>query len=810
MRVTLRVLLIEDSEDDAALVLRELRRGGYEPICQQVQTAVDLGAALDQQEWDVVISDFAMPQFSGMAALAIVRERQPDLPFILVSGNIGEEMAVSAMKAGANDYLMKNALARLAPAVRKEIAETKARRSAEAHKTAILETALDCIITMDHEGKITQFNPAAEQVFRYKRQEVIGRELAELLIPAALRDAHRRALAEYGRTGVGRVLGQRIEMNAMRADGSEFPVELAITRITLSDPPAFTAYLRDITQRKQAEEELRKAREELEARVEQRTTELAQVNRSLQLEVAERLRAEAEAQRAKAAAESASRAKSEFLANMSHEIRTPMTAILGYADRLLDPEQTVADRLNHVNTIRRNGAHLLTVINDILDVSKIEAGEMKMERVACSTSMIIGDVASTMRVRAIEKNLKFDVVLATAVPETIETDPTRFRQVIINLLGNAIKFTEAGWVRLSVRYDANGPGGANRLVVEIIDTGVGITPEQQSHIFEPFAQGDASTTRKFGGTGLGLTISRKLARMLGGDIDVDSTIGRGSTFTVSIDPGPVAADAMMISTFKEVITDVGPLRVGARLAGRVLLAEDGPDIQQLLSHYLRNAGAEVAVADNGRIAVEKILAAAAAGHPFHVVLMDMQMPELDGYGATSELRRRGQDLPIVALTAHAMAHDRAKCLNCGCTDFLSKPVSRKELIETIAKHLPASDQAESHELLVSSVADDPEILQFLPGFVGHLPEQVSRLERLLGETNLKGLEAVLHQLKGTCGLYGFPQLTEMAGRAEQSVKEEKAIEVLKREVQSLIAVIATVQGYKSVGHIPQPDAEKAG
>src|SRR5439155_20671899 len=292
-------------------------------------------------------------------------------------------------------------------------------------------------IAMSHDGNITEFNPAAERTFGYAREEAIGQNLADLIIPPAMREAHHKGLAGYLETGRGPVMDRRLEVTAMHKDGHELSVELSITRINLSGPPSFSAYLRDITHRKQAELAIRYAHEQLEARVEQRTAELGKANQSLRLQISERERAEADAHRSKQIAEEANRAKSDFLANMSHEIRTPMTAILGFTDMLLAPAQSAADRMEYINTIRRESEHLLTILNDILDLSKIEAGKLEVEPLACKPDQIINEAVSLMRVRAVEKGIKLAVTFAGQIPDAIGTDRTKFRQILLNLIGNA-------------------------------------------------------------------------------------------------------------------------------------------------------------------------------------------------------------------------------------------------------------------------------------------------------------------------------------------------------------------------------------
>ncbi|HEU5057252.1 MAG TPA: ATP-binding protein [Kofleriaceae bacterium] len=463
-----------------------------------------------------------------------------------------------------------------------------------------------------------------------------------------------------------------------------------------------------------------------------------------------------------------SRMKSEFLANMSHEIRTPMTAVLGYADLLLDLELPPADRVSYIQTIRRNGEHLLAVLNDILDLSKIEAGKMTVEAAPCSPAQIAVDVASLMRVRAHARSLEFELLFDSAVPETIHSDPTRLRQILMNLVGNAIKFTQRGRVSMAVSC------APPRLSFRIRDDGIGMAPDQLKRLFQPFAQADSSTTRRFGGSGLGLAICRRLAEMLGGTIAVDSEIGRGSTFTLELDVGSLDGVAMLADLSEACSPEPVPSPArraapGTRLAGRVLLAEDGADNQVLVSTLLRRAGAEVEIVENGRLAVDRALAARAGGRPFGVILMDMQMPELDGYGATATLRGRGYGGPIVALTAHAMAWDRDRCITAGCTDYLTKPIQRDTLIATVAHHLEAAGaagEAEADAPLTSDLADDEEMLALVEQFVATMPERIGALEAASASGDRSCLARLAHQLKGAAGGYGFPRISAAAAALE--------------------------------------------
>ncbi|MDB5295048.1 MAG: luxQ 3, partial [Phycisphaerales bacterium] len=534
--------------------------------------------------------------------------------------------------------------------------------------------------------------------------------------------------------------------------------------------------------------------------------------------------AEDEVTAAKETAELANLAKSQFLANTSHEVRTPMTAILGYAEMLLDPDQPPAERTACAKTIRRNGEHLLAIINDILDISKIEAQKVTVERLTCDLPQLVADVVALARPWAAKKNLTLDVTFDKLTPKTVLTDPLRAKQVLVNLVSNAIKFTEAGTVTIAVQRELTYFTHVMRFAVS--DTGIGMTQEQVGRLFQPFTQADASTTRKFGGTGLGLTISKRLSHLLGGDITVTSEPGTGSTFTFALDGGPREGVELLENlTVDQLATaDGADAADEVKLVGRVLLAEDGEDNQDLIGTHLRRAGAEVTIAGNGRLAAEFALAAhgpAATAPQYDLILMDMQMPELDGYGATRKLREAGVTVPIVALTANAMAEDRVKCLEAGCTDYLSKPISRYVLLTTAAKYLAAAratkaaaaaaaiEAAGPTARLRSTHATDGKVAKLVERFVGRLPERVAAIESLMRKNSLAELKHALHQLKGAGGGYGFTSISDLAGRAEQHIREEASIEQVKAQVASLIELVRTVDGY-DVAREARPGTEGGG
>lgn len=389
-------------------------------------------------------------------------------------------------------------------------------------------------------------------------------------------------------------------------------------------------------------------------------------------------------------AEASTRAKSEFLANMSHEIRTPLTAILGYSDLLLTEdgiEKAPSHRRQAFETVKRNGEHLLAVINDILDMAKVESGKLEIRRVRCSPFILMAEVISLMQVRADAKELQLRSNLVGCLPETVSTDPLRLRQVLINLVGNAIKFTDCGEVCITGRLVQQ--DGSPRLCFDVTDSGIGMSEAQIKGLFQPFGQVDSSAARKFGGTGLGLCLSKGLAEAMGGTIDVQSEFGKGSTFSVTIDPGELdeipLVEQKPIQTLESTTTAAVANSERIALRGRILLAEDGPDNQRLISFLLKQAGAEVTVVDNGQLAVAQASVAWTEGQPFDVVLMDMQMPTIDGYEAARILRERGYPGAIIALTAHAMVEDRQKCLDAGCDDYATKPIDRQKFLTTVAR-----------------------------------------------------------------------------------------------------------------------------
>jgi len=393
-------------------------------------------------------------------------------------------------------------------------------------------------------------------------------------------------------------------------------------------------------------------------------------NAELERQVADRT---AEAQAARLKAETASQTKSYFLANMSHEIRTPMTAILGFTELLSESGQSDATRQEYVNTIRRNGSHLLSVINDILDLTKIEAGQVAIESIVCDPAQIIRDALALFRIRAEEARITLSCQGLETLPPRIYADPTRFRQVLINLLGNAVKFTSQGTITVSASHERGNPGQPPQLRVVIEDSGIGMTPDQQARVFHPFTQADPTFTRRFGGTGLGLCISKHLCERMGGTLSCNSALNVGTTMSLSI-AADIAVEAAGTSPSS---ATANPTR---KLDGRVLLAEDGPDNRRLIVHHLTRAGATVEIAENGQQALDMLTSARNSGCPYDLLILDMHMPVLDGYSTAQRLRADGCTIPVLALTASSMTGDRERCIEAGCSDYQPKPISAEALL----------------------------------------------------------------------------------------------------------------------------------
>jgi two-component system, chemotaxis family, CheB/CheR fusion protein len=501
----LHVLIVEDCEQVAELLLMELRRGKWKVIHERVETPAGMAAALEANPWDLIIADYSLPNFSGPAALAMAREKSAHIPFILISGQIGEETAVQAMKAGADDYLFKGDLKRLVPAVERELQVLQGRREAAYNERKMRkgEQLLMDAQRLAHLGTWHADLRTPFAVWSDEANRILGKPTLEegLTFQQFMGYLH-----ADDRTAVNNILSSASEKMIARD-----------CRIACPNSDVQFVHIRG----------------EIIGDEKGKAVEAA----GMIQDITDRRRTELQLQEAKEAAEAANRAKSDFLANMSHEIRTPITAIVGFADIMQRSDAGAPTQAECIQTIRRNGAHLLGLVNDILDFAKIESGKLETERVRCELPKLITEIALLMGSRAALSSLKFSSSFGGAIPRYVSTDPMRLREILVNLLENAIKFTKRGGVEMKISCEKTQKSSVLRIVVA--DTGIGMNVEQVGRLFQPFSQAEQSATRRYGGTGLGLAISRKLARLLGGDISVKSELGNGAEFCVWVDGGPI-------------------------------------------------------------------------------------------------------------------------------------------------------------------------------------------------------------------------------------------------------------------------------
>ncbi|QDV77574.1 Sensory/regulatory protein RpfC [Planctomycetes bacterium K2D] len=496
----------------------------------------------------------------------------------------------------------------------------------------------------------------------------------------------------------------------------------------------------------------------------------------------------------------ANAAKSVFLANMSHEIRTPLNAILGFADLLITESSDLdAERREQLNTIASSGKHLLTLINDVLDLSKIEASEMHFDNEPTDPNRVLVEVMSLLRVKAVQQGITLDYEWRTPAPTIIVTDEPRLRQVLLNLVSNAVKFTEEGGVRVSAAVE-NAESPAPMLRVDVVDTGVGIPQNKLTEIFKPFVQADASVTRRFGGTGLGLSICQRIAEEMGGSLTVASKLGEGSCFTLRLPTGSLSGVTSSLPVCDGLQAhNSAQLPSGAIQASdnskalkgmRVLVVEDGETNRRLIGLVLRRAGVEVEMAHNGQEGIDAALAC-----EFDAILMDMQMPVMDGYTAAGRLRDANFNGPIIALTAHAMKGDEERCLEAGCSDYLTKPIEAPRLLAKLAAvrgevAIEESEDADApvsyDDLIPSSLpTDDEEFGEVAESFLAKYSSELELMHRSIDDADWDSLRRSAHWLKGSGGTAGYQAVTDAARDLESSLKGAPDAETVQAKVDHL-------------------------
>ncbi|MDD1621206.1 MAG: PAS domain S-box protein [Methylococcaceae bacterium] len=1076
MNAPLKLLVIEDVSTDFLLLEQHLRQQDLEAECRRIDCDADLADAL-QDEWDAVLSDYNVPGMDFRHTLQQIRAHHPAPPVILVSGNIGEETVVELLHLGVGDFVLKDNLNRLLPAIRRCMEEADERRSRVAADAALRETQTDALeeqrqarlaalnlmedalaaraaaeaantqlqeseakyrlladsasecIYLKHpdgsfkylspaclqifgrtaeefqadpglmvdiihpddramyrqhlnnvmadedelefrilhtdggmrwighhckpiqdqngeflgrrgvnrditirkqteqelrdseerfriatenirdafilingaDGKVVLWNPAAAAMFGYGKDEALGQPIHDLIAPPRFRQEAEVGLAHFAKTGEGPVIARTLELPARHRNGREFQVELSLSATQLGGQWHAAGLIRDITERKQTEDQLRKlaqvveqspesivitnrdakieyvnevflrnsgySREEVmgqnprilnsgktppethqafwDAMVRGETwkgefvnkrkdgseyvefaivTPIRQVDGTIshyaavKEDITDRKRIgeeldrhrhhleelvasrTAELESARAAADAANQAKSSFLANMSHEIRTPMNAIIGLTYLLRQSSLTTEQR-ERLDKIDIAAEHLLAIINDILDLSKIDAGRLELEQTDFALSAVLDHIRSLIAEKAQAKGLSIEVDSGN-VPPWLRGDPTRLRQAMLNYASNAVKFTKAGTIRLRAKLLTETDAGL-LIRFEVQDTGIGIAAEKVPMLFDAFVQADASITRQYGGTGLGLAITRNLANMMGGEAGVDSTMGQGSTFwfTARLQRGrgitptespaekPVAAELVLRRNY-----------AGARL----LLAEDNPINREVALELLHGVGLAVDTAENGRIALRKV-----CSNTYDLVLMDVQMPEMDGLAATRALRARPDFalLPILAMTANAFDADRYACLAAGMNDFVAKPVNPEELYATVLRWLSTADHRHLPADLAEPLSAPPfptptptpdmtiialpgvdtsagltlvrgnvsKYRQLLRVFAETHREDMERVRELLAEDNALEAHRLTHNLKGVAATLGARTVSELATRLDNALRQDTSL-----------------------------------
>ena len=469
----------------------------------------------------------------------------------------------------------------------------------------------------------------------------------------------------------------------------------------------------------------------------------------------------------------ATRTKSEFLAIMSHEIRTPLTAIIGFAEALTERSTQAIDRVNLTKIIIRNGNHLLKIINDILDISKIEANKMVLEYTFFSPIQLVLDVEELIGNQFKEKNISLFVEYGYPLPNIIYNDALRLKQTILNLCSNALKFTDAGKVSIKIHCDIE----EEKIFFTVIDSGIGLTIEQKNKIFDAFIQADSSTTREYGGTGLGLSLSKQFAEKMGGTITVESLHGIGSQFCVSVSTGELNKSQLILAE-PELPEKIDCLTyqydLSSRVKGSILIAEDNKDNQELLTILLSDTGAELCFVDNGEKAIDKT-----RSKRYELILMDMQMPVMGGVEATKILRESNYTYPIVALTANAMPSDHDMCIEAGCNDFLTKPINKDRLFQVIYKYLEVQNEKTDKKEIISTEFSKRNIRfqELIIKFVKSLPERIKLIYEMRNDENWLGIKEEAHKLRGIGTSMGYPVITETASEIEYEIMRENVYEV---------------------------------
>ncbi len=662
--------------------------------------------------------------------------------------------------------------------------ERELKESEKRHK-ALFESAPDGIIVADVEtGHYIHVNPSICKRLGYSEEEIKALSQFRGIHPQGETDRIKHLFFMQARGEID--IAEDIPF--VKKDGTICYFDVNSVCVEIDGIQRVIGLLRDITERKRAEEELKHINKQLEASIERANVLVRE-------------------------ATVANQAKSKFLANMSHEIRTPMSAIIGFSD-LLAGEKLTPEQIDYVNTIRDSGKKLLTIINDILDLSKIESGRLDTEIIECSLEKILTSISSMLRPKAAEKGLDFKILYKTKLPVNICTDSIRVHQCLTNLVSNAIKFTETGHVYVVVSMEKIEDNPFIRFDVE--DTGIGIPLDKHEVIFESFTQADSSTTRKFGGTGLGLTITKHLAQILGGSITLQSEPGKGSVFSLSI-PARIDLESQPpLGKDKptEYTRHSSPDTAPQRYTGNILVAEDSPASQKLIKIILRKMGLQVTLVENGRQALH-----AATAHPFDLIFVDMQMPVMNGYDAVAALRKKRLTTPIIALTANISKHDEQQCLDAGCDAYLTKPLDRNKLGEVLKRYLspdqeivaqtgePQKNDSHGHEPpakdnqstrtpkniidwnTLTNICDNEQVMMEISAAICEdTPKCIENILTAIRKKDSDTLKLYAHRIKGATAAIGAKSVSDKAAQLEHAGKtgDLEAAKLLIEQVQAKV------------------------
>ncbi len=756
---------------------------------------------------------------------------------------------------------------------------------------AILSSSLDAIITIDQDGKVVDYNEAAERIFGWKYEEIFDRVMSEFLVPEELRDAHEKGMAHYLSTGEGPVLGRRVQLEAMHKSGRRFPVEAAISPIQTPDGPLFTAFLRNIGQQIADQTELRLAATAFDSIepmfITDEQARIIRVNKAFVqnsgyqeedvlgntpslwssgrhdkafyqsmwqaltqtgkwtgeiynrrkngeiypdylsissvrddagaithfvahlLDITYQKTKERELRLASIRARKADEAKSRFLAAMSHEIRTPMNAVLGIFELLQDSALDTG-QAELVKTGRESGELLLSIINDILDFSKMEADRLTLENAPFDLHQVLAQSVELLRTQANQKGLWMVLQIDDELPRYAKGDRVRLRQILLNLINNAVKFTHEGGVTIRTRMQPD-QGGSFTMHCEVQDSGIGIPIVQQQSLFKEFSMVDQSHSRKYGGTGLGLAISKRLIGLMGGRIGIESQVGSGSLFHFHVkleSASPEEAGPSADTTMKALPSP----------QTRILLAEDNPANQRIFQAMLSSVNLETDIVSDGFAALEAVSA-----RPYDLILMDISMPRMDGIAAARAIRRLigpRAKIPIVAITAHSLSGDKERFLSAGMNDYLSKPVNKTELLDCITQWVPQPPISVSFEPVVNTAPEyrktpeqEPETVkyvdeealrqlvrdtsaemapQLLLGYIADSRDRLRAIEQALDTQDVQKLEFETHTLGSSAAAHGNTELHRVARHIEHLCRSGDS-QLAVNECRTLLTV-----GYRSL------------